>query len=156
VEENATEGNRTPSGPRELIPWLGTRKQLEKLLTLLYQNQIISNPDIESMISSHFWDAKNKKRYDFLEKGTDEIPDMIPWTGTQAQLKKLFTLLAIDAEGRLLEWDEIRNTVICEHFFNEKMKQPFNSRNLKRLVLNHANKENLELIHNLLEEASEA
>ena len=123
---------------------------------LLYQNQIISNPDIESMISSHFWDAKNKKRYDSLEKGTDEIPDMIPWTGTQAQLKKLFSLLAIDAEGRLLEWDEIRNTVICEHFFNEKMKQPFTSKNLKRLVLTHANKENLELIHNLLEEASEA
>ena len=147
---------RNQSGPRELIPWLGKKEQLETLLGLLYQNQIISNPDIESMISSHFWDAKNKKRYDFLEKGTDEIPDMIPWTGTQAQLKKLFSLLAIDAEGRMLEWDEIRNTVICEHFFNEKMKQPFNSRNLKRLVLNHANKENLELIHNLLEEASEA
>ena len=64
VEENATEGNRTPSGPREQIPWLGPRKQLEKLLTLLYQNQIISNPDVDSMVSTHFWDGKNQNRYD--------------------------------------------------------------------------------------------
>ena len=74
-KEDTKRRSRNPSGPRELIPWLGNKEQLETLLELLYQNQIISNPDIESMISSHFWDAKNKKRYDSLEKGTDEIPD---------------------------------------------------------------------------------
>ena len=156
VEENATEGNRTPSGPRELIPWLGTRKQLEKLLTLLYQNQIISNPEVDSMVSTHFWDGKNQNRYDSPSPSDGDSLEMISWTGTQAQLKKLFYLLANDVEGRLLEWDEIRNTVICEHFFNEKKKKPFSPKNLMKLDLAHSSKENLELIHNLLEEASEA
>ena len=156
VKENATEGNRTPSGPRELIPWLGTRKQLEKLLTLLYQNQIISNPEVDSMVSTHFWDGKNQNRYDSPSTSDGDSLEMISWTGTQAQLKKLFYLLANDVEGRLLEWDEIRHTRICEHFFNEKKKQPFSSINLKKLDLAYSSRKKLELIHNLLEEASEA
>ena len=148
--------SRNPSAPKELIPWLGSKKQLETLLELLYQNQIISNHDVDSMISIHFWDAKNKKRYGTSDNGSEKSPVMIPWTGTQAQLKKLFSLLAIDAEGRLLEWDEIRHTRVCEHFFNEKKKQPFSSINLKKLDLAYSSKKKLELIHNLLEEASEA
>ena len=71
-------------------------------------------------------------------------------------MKKLFALFAIDAEGILLELDEIRHTRVCEHFFNEKKKQPFSSINLKKLDLAHSSRKQLELIHNLLEEASEA
>ena len=155
-EGNATGGNRTPSGPRELIPWLGSRKQLEALIELLYQNQIISNPNVDSMISTHFWDAENKKRYGSPSPSAGDSLEMIPWTGTQAQLKKLFNLLANDVEGRLLEWDEIRHTRICEHFFNEKKKQPFKPENLKKIVFNLSNKKKLDLIHDILEEASEA
>ena len=55
-----------------------------------------------------------------------------------------------------MEWDEIRHTRVCEHFFNEKKKQPFSSINLKKLDLAYSSKKKLELIHNLLEEASEA
>ena len=64
--ENVKQRNSNPSETRELIPWLGSRKQLETLLVLLYQNQIISNHDVDSMISIHFWDAKNKRRYGTL------------------------------------------------------------------------------------------
>ena len=108
------------------------------------------------MVSTHFWDGKNQNRYDSPSPSDGDSLEMISWTGTQAQLKKLFYLLANDVEGRLLEWDEIRNTVICEHFFNEKKKKPFSPKNLMKLDLAHSSKENLELIHNLLEEASEA
>ena len=46
--ENVKQRDSNPSGPRELIPWLGSKKQLETLLVLLYQNQIISNHDVDS------------------------------------------------------------------------------------------------------------
>ena len=148
--------SRNPSAPKELIPWLGSKKQLETLLELLYQNQIISNHDVDSMISIHFWDARNKRRYGTPDKESDKSYEMIPWTGTQAQLKKLFSLLANDEEGDLLKWNEIRNTIICEHFFNEKKQKPFSPKNLMKLDLVHSSWESLEKIHIILKEASKA
>ena len=86
---------------------------------------------------------KNQKRYDSLEKGTDEIPDMIPWTGTQAQLMKLFYLLANDAECRLLEWDEIRHSIIATHFKFMKTGKPYSPVVMKRLDLANYSKKKL-------------
>ena len=154
--ENVKQRNSNPSETRELIPWLGRRKQLEKLLELLYQNQIISNHDVDSIISIHFWDAKNKRRYGNPDNGSDERSVMIPWIGTLAQLKKLFSLLANDEEGSLLKWNEIRNTIICEHFFNEKKQKPFSPKNLMKLDLVHSSWESLEKIHIILKKASKA
>ena len=153
VKENATEGNRTPSGPRELIPWLGTRKQLEKLLTLLYQNQIISNPDVDSMISTHFWDGKNQKRYGSPSSSDDDSLQMIPWTGTQAQLKKLFSLLVDGAEDRLLEWNEIRHSIIATHFKFMKTGTPYSPKVMRRLDMANYNKKKQMLIEDLLKKS---
>jgi len=155
-KENTSKGTQTNFGPRELIPWLGSKKQLQTLLELLYQNQIISNPDVDSMIPAHFWDAKNQKRYGSPKPCSDDSPDMIPWTGTQAQLKKLFYLLANDVKGRLLEWGDIRHTKICEHFFNPNKQQLFKPENLKKIDFPHYSQSKLKLIHDILEKASEA
>ena len=99
---------------------------------------------------------KNKRRYGTPDNGSDKNSVMIPWTGTQAQLKKLFSLLANDEEGGLLKWNEIRNTIICEHFFNEKKQKPFSPKNLIKLDLIHSSRESLEMIHIILKEASKA
>ena len=81
---------------------------------------------------------------------------MILWTGSQAELKQLFYLLANDVEVKLLEWDEIRYSSICEHFFNEKLQKPFSPKNLRKIDLLHSSDKKLELIHNILKKASKA
>ncbi len=145
--------SRNPSAPKELIPWLGSKKQLETLLVLLYQNQIISNHDVDSMISIHFWDAKNKRRFGTPDNGSDKNSVMIPWIGTQAQLKKLFSLLATDAVGRLLEWDEIRHSIIAKHFKFMKTGKPYSPMVMKRLALSNYSQKKLMLIENLLKKS---
>ena len=146
---------KTNTGFRGLIPWLGSKKQLQTLLELLYQNQIISNFNV-GMISTHFWDAKNQRRFGPSQSSSGKNVKMIPWTGTQAQLKKLFFLLAKDVEGRLLSWDEIKHSQICQHFTNQKKQQPLKPENLKKLDLAYSGKTKLELIQNLLKKASKA
>ena len=151
--EDVKQRNSNPSETRELIPWLGTKKQLEKLLELFYQNQIISNHDVDSMISIHFWDAKNKRRYGTPDNGSDKNSVMIPWIGTQSQLKKLFSLLATDAVGRLLEWDEIRHSIIAKHFKFMKTGKPYSPVVMKRLALSNYSQKKLMLIETLLKKS---
>ena len=51
--------------------------------------------------------------------------------------------------------EKIRNTVICEHFFNEKRQKPFSPKNLMKLDLAHPSRETLDMIEIILKEASE-
>ena len=92
-QNNPTNHNpKTIPSFRKQIPWLGSKKQLQTLLELLYQNQLISSSNINVMISTHFWDAKNQKRFGNL-KSYGRQNNLIPWIGSQGQLKKLFQLL---------------------------------------------------------------
>ena len=105
------------------------------------------------MVSIHFWDARNKRRYGTPDKESDKSYEMIPWTGTQAQLKKLFSLLATNAVGILLEWDEIRHSIIAKHFKLMKTGKPYSPVVMKRLALSNYSQKKLMLIENLLKKS---
>ena len=153
---NPTKHNlKTNPSFRKQIPWLGSKKQLQTLLELLYQNQHIFSSDIDLMISTHFWDAKNQKRFGNL-KSYGRQNNLIPWIGSQGQLKKLFKLLVQPKKKRLIEWHQMSYTEICKHFTNQKKQQPFKPLNLSKLDLTFSSKTNLALIENIVVQTSMA
>ena len=155
-QNNPTNHNpKTIPSFRKQIPWLGSKKQLQTLLELLYQNQLISSSNINVMISTHFWDAKNQKRFGNL-KSYGRQNNLIPWIGSQGQLKKLFQLLVKPKKKRLIEWPQMSYTEICKHFTNQKKQQPFKPLNLSKLDLAFSNKTNLALIENIVIQTSMA
>ena len=83
------------------------------------------------MISTHFWDAKNQKIFGNL-KSYERQNNLIPWIGSQGQLKKLFKLLVKPKKKGLIEWHQMSYTEICKHFTNQKKQQPFKPLNLSK------------------------